>query len=1516
MNKTAIKNFAVWARRKLITDTIKACHAVGVTEGGIQAPLSQSTRDVQFYDIGMGEPVQISGTTVKQRDALAAAIRAKEKETGYQAAFDFVVEQVAYTWFNRLIAVRFMEINDYLPSRVRVLSSEQTGKKEPDLVTHPFDTDIAYSADERAAILLLKDQNKLDELFRLLFIRQCNELNRILPELFERTGDYTELLLTISFTDKEGVVARLVGDIAEDDFNVSKEGQVEIIGWMYQYYNTEPKQAVFDGLKKNVKITKDKIPAATQLFTPDWIVRYMVENSLGRIFISGQGSDQWAVVSGQGTGGGSGQWSVESEQKRIEFEKNLADKFGWKYYIPEAEQTEEVRKQLTTAHYPLTTDFHIEDVKILDPCMGSGHILVYAFEVLVQIYESEAYTLRDAARLILEKNLYGLDIDRRAYQLAYFSLMMKARQYSRRILTDGVNPQVYHPAGFPEGEEYGSLCAVVSGQWSVDSKPERTSDLIDHDYEQRLHAWNFKRLLAQKYDVVVTNPPYMGGSGMSGKMSEFVKNNYPDSKSDLFAVFIEKCLDLTIKNGVLSLVTMHSWMFISSYELLRKKVLSSISFETINHLGMEAFDGIIGKVVSTVAFTAKNLPSINSYRGRAVRLTDYYDALRWSKESEFFNEKNQFVYMQDSFAKIPGSPVAYWVSEAMLRAFEVGETIEKISHMICKGIFTGDNNRFLRLWYEVNEPEFSMRKWNKYAKGGAFRKWYGNGEYVVLWGNNAETLRSFEGSGLGAAKYFGMLHYVWTKISSYKIAFRYEEKSVYFDDAAPAVIFNVNKNLLYTLGVLNSCVADAILRFIAPTLNFQIGDIRNIPIIIDNESVVESIVGSNIDFSRSDWDSFETSWDFKRHPLIPLPWRGAAERRGGSLPWRGAGEAGGVVQQRSTKRISRSYSALPYNPALKQRARELRKAGNLSEVLLWQQLKGGQINGWDFDRQKIIGNYIVDFYCANTNLAIEIDGESHADKGDYDEKRDAYLREVGVEVLHIPDIEVKSNLEGVVALIRNHPAASRHPSKGGELNHGVLDHPAASRHPSKGGELVQARREDYVNDREIRKERNRVMATLIHDKFIAWQQECDERFNTLKANEEELNRIFIDIYGLQDELTPEVEDKDVTVRRADLGREIRSLISYAVGCMFGRYSLDTDGLAYAGGDFSEQWAVVSGQYYRKEVLGRYGCTELSRADCLAEVNGSGKRSISDREKAAQGGAVFAVSPDAESSCINSVKHSGGTSEKFNEGVHSVSLGSERIQSGDTDSNAIVRGNWIPCKYGYFGSNGIGGGSGENAVCPYTKTDHCPLTTDHYPVDTDNCIPITDEDYFSDDATNRFVDFVRTVYGTETLEENLDFIAHALRGRGAASREVIRNYFLKDFYKDHCKIYQKRPIYWLFDSGKQDSFKALVYIHRWNADTIGNLRVEYLHKAQRIYENEIKRMQDTIDTSGNAREKAQAEARKDKLTKQLKEAKEYDAKIAHLALARINIDLDDGVKVNYDKVQTGTDGKKLNVLGKI
>ena len=897
MNKTAIKNFAVWARRKLISEITYKAGLLGVTEKGAAEPLPQSTKDLQFFDIGTKTYAEVQGAEIAQRNALVAAIRDKAREVDYKTAFQNVVEEVAYTWFNRMIAIRFMEINDYLPSRVRVLSSENPGKLEPDFVTNPFDTDLDFTPYERDRVLQFKDENKLDELFRALFIKQCNKLHEILPELFEATRDYTELLLTISFTDKDGVVYHLTHDIPESDFDISHTdeggktpGQVEIIGWLYQYYNTEPKDEVFALLKKNVKITKERIPAATQLFTPDWIVRYMVENSLGRLWVEGHPND--------------------------------ALKAGWKYYLDEAEQEPEVQAQLAE----LREDYarlNPEDIKIIDPCMGSGHILVYAFDVLMQIYEAQGYTQRDAARLIVEKNLYGLDIDKRAYQLAYFAVMMKARQYNRRILNGELRPHLYVIQDsnginrnqlqffgwsmgdvernkavtqveylldtFCDAKEFGSILSVDMLNWELLYRFAGTvdySDQINLD-ELNLEAtkdalWTLIEqgaVLAQKYDVVVTNPPYMGSSGMNARLSQYVKDHFPDTKADLFSCFIERGFQLANVQGFVSMITMESWMFLSSFEKMRQNIVNThtiINMVHMPYLGKGGTSLGINFGTAAVIFNKRYCRDYNSQFDYIC----YYETDENGVPFAFPTVNERYKAAKaTNFSKIPGSPVAYWACKEMANAFSNLQMKEYIHPK--QGTSTGDDEKFVRYWCEVNRPEFSPSqrdldtalhsdyKWFPLDKGGEYRKWYGNNEKVIRMDKDAYEQLLQMGNHLPSKNMYFKPGITWSKITSAKISFRYDDYGFVFSSVGLKG-FPIEGEDYYALALLNSQVVEYCLNILSPGLSTVSGDIEKLPVIhsTQHKNRISTIGKENIQYAKVDWDSYETSWDFKRNPLV------------------------------------------------------------------------------------------------------------------------------------------------------------------------------------------------------------------------------------------------------------------------------------------------------------------------------------------------------------------------------------------------------------------------------------------------------------------------------------------------------------------------------------------------------------------------------------------------------------------------------------------------------------------------
>ena len=936
MDKPAIKKFAIWARNKLIADTKYRAGLVGVTETAVAEPLPQSTETVQFFDVGLPQPYRIEGEAVNQRQRFVAELNKETAKQGsYTAAYQTVVDKVAYTWFNRLIAVRYMEVNDLLPSRTRVLSSTD-GRAEPQIVTSPFDAVLDYTPAEQQQIVNLKNDNKLDEAFRLLFLKQCAALGDCLPRLFEQVDDYMPLLLALSFTDKDGVVCHLVNDIPESDW----QDAVQIVGWLYQYYNTEPKEQVFANLKKNIKISKENIPAATQLFTPDWIVRYMVENSLGRLHVESVVSSQWS--------GASGQWSEENEKERIEKEKEIAEQMGWKYYLPEAEQSSVVRDQCSvisgqcsvisgqcsvdsdqTDHWSLTTDhsllstdhYPLTTLKCIDPCMGSGHILAYLFDVLMQIYTAAGYSKRDAAASIVEHNLYGLDIDDRAAQMAYFVVMMKGCQYDSRFLRRHLNPHVYaiqesgelpqtafgycgpeEPTArtlwdtFRNAKEYGSILQPKVTLEELDKLEARlqeadsmagygslgvqglTYQLLDVMYPLIDQA----RMLVQKYDVVVTNPPYMGSSGMNARLSDYVKKYYPDSKSDLFAVFIEHGNEMVKRAGFNCMVTMQSWMFLSSFEKMRVNALQTKTITNLMHM-----ENMVMGIAFGTAVTVFQNAAVHGYKGtyNQIKLQDIENDV----PKQFPVQGNRFAQVStDNFSKIPGSPVAYWASKSILSAFQTGKKLEQIAHPK-KGLATTDNNRFLRLWHEVTYANIgigykdkktaqqSKKKWFPLNKGGEYRRWYGNRVYIVNWYNDgaemkAAVIRRYNGGSYSKEirsedRYF-QDSITWSALTAGASSFRLSTDGALFDSAGSSM-FPV-KDSLYILGLVNSKVTDTILKMINPTMNYGAGSIATIPVIVSTEmkNCVAEEAEENVSLSKSDWDSFETSWDFKRHPLI------------------------------------------------------------------------------------------------------------------------------------------------------------------------------------------------------------------------------------------------------------------------------------------------------------------------------------------------------------------------------------------------------------------------------------------------------------------------------------------------------------------------------------------------------------------------------------------------------------------------------------------------------------------------
>ena len=851
MNKNAIQKFAIWARKELIAQVSQRAYQYGIDESGF-GDASADTLNGRL----------LTAEEKSQRQELIKQI----KEKGYTQ----VMEEVAYAWFNRFIALRFMEVNNYLPSHIRVFS-DASGAFKPEILSDVLHLELPGLSREKVAEYI--ESNDTEGLYRYLLLTQCNALNDPLPRMFEEMGGYTELLLPNNILKQDSVLGHMVADIPEEDW----QNAVQIIGWLYQYYNTELKDDTFALLKKNVKITKERIPSATQLFTPDWIVRYMVENSLGRLWLEGHPNAE------------------------------LHD--GWKYYLDEAEQEPEVEAQLAKLREEYTT-IKPEEIKVIDPCMGSGHILVYAFDVLMQIYTSAGWDQREAAQSILENNLYGLDIDDRAAQLAYFAVMMKARQYDRRLLTRGIQPHIYafaesntittaplHDMGITlsqdeydtavkqvlrlldelrDAKEYGSILTVTPCDWDLlrrfavpRTEDEGGQQLLGIHGEQIAapllqRLINIGEALSQQYDVVVTNPPYMAVSNAGAKVNDYVKKNFPDSKADMFAVFIERCGQMTKKNGYQAMITQHAWMFLSSFEKLRTKLLA-VDIVNMAHLGARAFEEIGGEVVQTTSFVIRK-SHIADYKGEYCRLIE--PTSQQGKEDMFLAGENRYAAEQSNFSKIPGSPVAYWISDQLVHSFVIGKPLTSIAPTR-KGMFTGNNDIWLRFWFEINSAKFS-NQFKPYNKGGEFRRWYGNHEYVINWNDDGNDVISFKGSGNINTKLYFKPCITWSLVTTYKPSFRVIlDTDHVMGDAGPIASAN-SSQILYLLGLLNTKYVEKIAALIAPTINFSNGVAGCIPVIIDDSKKpdVDELVEYNVTLSRKDWDSYEASWDFKRNPLV------------------------------------------------------------------------------------------------------------------------------------------------------------------------------------------------------------------------------------------------------------------------------------------------------------------------------------------------------------------------------------------------------------------------------------------------------------------------------------------------------------------------------------------------------------------------------------------------------------------------------------------------------------------------
>lgn len=1170
MDKNAIKTFAVDSRRKMIKSVKFQASLLGITADGIAEPISKA-EGMETYDYGAGQHT-IYDEDIKKRESLVREINNK--------GFENVVEEVAYTWFNRIIAIRYMEVNDYLPTYTRVLSSEIEGKIEPDIITEALDLDLYYSDEDREKIFKLKDESKLDELFQFLFIKQCNKLNDILPGLFEKTDDYMELLLDIKFTDENGIIRKLLDNIDEKDF----QEQVEIMGWLYQFYISERKSVVID-TQKSKAIEKNDIPAATQLFTPDWIVKYMVDNSLGRYWI---------------------------ERKQNSF---LYDKLN--YYFDEPIQNDFVN---SISEELRDKNINPESLKFFDPCMGSGHILIYAFDVFMDIYEECGYNFNEIPQLIIKNNLYGLDIDKRAYQLAYFTILMKARKYDRRILEKNITPHIFqiidsninlrtiqYIKNFDEqlgkdinylnelffnAEEFGSLIQVKNMDFEfIETKLEELSlkeknTLVDFNiYNEILHIIHLLKIaniLSSRYQVVVTNPPYL--NKYDNAMKKFIKEHYQDYSKDLFSIFMYRNFKFCTDDGYVAFLTPRVWMFIKSHEKIREFLINHKSFVSLLELEYNAFWNIAH--VSVCSFILSNQYFNSEYKGLFIKLSEFVGGLdvQNQKTLEATSGDVNYIYTVDNnkFKNIPGSPISYWVSDKFIETFDKGISIDEISRFTGSQNKTANNSKYLRYFWEVSNLNIcEPNKWIFYAKGGDFRKYYGNLELIVDWSKEARYFyKTNKTSNLLDEEYWYKEGITYPLISSKGTSFRYLPKGCVFDMGGPTICY-LEDNLYYILGLLNTDLIKFYLNILNPTINIQSKDIKALPIIIDEnyKSEVNKIVLENITIFKEDYDSFETSFSFKIHPLLYY----------------------------KENLMTVSYELLISN------------------------------------KEKDLNSYIL--------------------------------------------------------------------------------------------------------------------------------------------NETRLNQIFLEIYGVND-IEYIIKEDDVELNLFKYEETIKTFISYAIGCMFGRYSLDEEGLQFAGGEFN--------------------------------INNYSK--------------------------------------------------------------------FIP--------------------------------------DDDNIIPVLDTEYFNDDIVGRFVEFVKVCFGEETLEENLDFIAGALKKKGKTSREIIRNYFLTDFFKDHAQTYKKTPIYWQFDSGKQNAFKCLIYMHRYEPGLVARVRTDYLHKTQKAIEQNLAQCESIIANSSNKSEVSKATKDKSKYIKQLDEIKVYDEALAHIANQRIEIDLDDGVKVNHAKFQNveiskeGQKAKKINLLKKI
>ena len=1198
MNKTSLKIFAIEARNELMEKMRTRLEILGIIKKGIEKAKV------------IGKEVEVKGA-LYPKESYDSLIR-KYKQVGYEE----LIEESAYTWFNRLTALAFMEANGYIEEKMIFNNGV---KNEPAIIDNYYEFEFFKNLDVdlQKELHNLRDENtpnSIEKLYSILMEEKCEELSAIMPFMFKKKGTYSDILFPTGLLLENSLLVRIREEIG-------KEAPIELIGWLYQFYNSEKKDQVFEALKKNTKITKENVPAATQLFTPDWIVKYMVENSLGKLALESTGINE-----------------------------NLKD--NWKYYI-ESELDKNSEK------------IKIEDVKILDPAMGSGHILVYAFDLLFEMYENLGWSTKESVLSILKNNIYGLEIDERAGQLASFALMMKAREkFSRlfsvlkreedfklntliieesnslservknRIKANNLNNLNKIIEDFEDAKEYGSILkletidkellerefnilkesfnnneqgTLIFNEDELDINIEEDLELIESLIRQHI-------TLVNQYETVVTNPPYMGGKGFSPKLKTYVEENYKDTKSDLFAVFIERCNEFTKKNCYTSMITMQSWMFLSSFENLRKNIIEKTEIKTLNHLGARAFSEIGGEVVSTVAWVSQKKCPKND--GTYLRLVDYNNADL--KEEEFFNKANYFQAKQKDFEKIPGSPIAYWVSDKIREIFEkklIGNLFP-----VKKGADTGNNDLFLKMWHEVNIRKSGLTlgieeakkkftgKWVPYNKGGEFRKWYGNLEYFINWENDGYDLKNSKANLRSPQLYFrdGI---TWNALSSSKTSARKSANSIF--DSAGSSMFPQKEEIGYYLAFMNSKIVDYLLKILNPTLNYGAGTISNLPDadIKKHKEIIKNKSQQNISISKEEWDSRETSWDFERLSLID--------------------------------------------------GKDLKSA--------------------------------YENYCSH------------------------------------------------------------------------------------------------------------------------WR----DNFVQLHKNEEELNRLFIEIYDLQDEMDEKVSFDDITILKKEAkiveidnskAREfssesekylydrgvslefnkdelVKQFLSYAIGCIMGRYSTNKPGLIMANSD---------------DVL------ELS-------------------------------------------------SNKF------------LVKDANGDIRQEVETEFLPDEFGI--------------------------------------LPITAEKDFSNDIVERVKEFVKFVYGEESLKDNLNFIAEALGNKDNKNpEEIIRTYFIKDFYADHLQRYQKRPIYWLMNSGKKNAFSCLFYMHRYEPLTVARVRADYLIHYQEMLENKRKFIERQLYAEDiTAKEKKNVEKELKDLDVLLKELREYANEVKHIAEQKIALDLDDGVNINYERL---------------